>query len=85
MPFVFKQGASLRYVDFVGGSDDNLGTGKNAPWKHHPWDSKATGKAAACKGIYTYVFKRGVIYRGSLVRRIGLPGWPDSLATKDPR
>jgi len=83
-PFVFKQGASLRYVDFAGGRDDNAGTSKNAPWKHHPWDPKATGKAAACKGAHTYVFKRGVTYRGSLVaKESGQPGNPIRL-TSDP-
>jgi len=83
-PFVFNKGASLRYVDFATGKDDNLGSSKNAPWKHHPWDPKATGKAAACKGIHTYVFKRGVTYRGSLVaKEAGQLGNPIRL-TSDP-
>ncbi len=56
----------MRYIDFEAGDDGNAGT-KAAPWKHHPWDGDAAGKAKACEGIHTYVFKRGVIYRGHLL------------------
>ena len=74
----------MRYVDFSSGRDDNDGSSKNVAWKHHPWDPKATGKAAACKGIHTYVFKRGVTYRGSLVaKESGQRGNPIRL-TSDP-
>jgi len=65
-PFVFERGESPKYIDFDSGNDDNDGA-MEKPFKHHPWDVNATGQAAACKGIHTYVFKRGVIYRGSLV------------------
>ena len=65
-PFKFEAGPSVRYVDFEKGSDDNAGTGKDAAWKHHPWDPNATGKAKECQGAHTYVFKRGVVYRGAL-------------------
>jgi hypothetical protein len=83
-PFVFEKGASVRYIDHEGGSDDNEGTGKDKPWKHHPWDPQATGEAAACSGIHTYVFERGVVYRGSLLaRESGKPGDPIRL-TSDP-
>jgi len=82
-PFVFKAGESVHYIDYDKGSDDNPGT-KEKPWKHHPWDSAATGKAAGCSGIHTYVFKRGVIYRGALVaKESGKPGDPIRL-TSDP-
>ena len=82
--FVFKTGASVRYIDFENGKDTNAGTTKDVPWKHHPWDANARGKAAACTGIQTYVFKRGVIYRGSLqARDSGKPGNPIRL-TSDP-
>ena len=47
MPFRFEKGASLRYIDFDAGNDENDGTTNQAPWKHHPWDSQATGKAKA--------------------------------------
>ena len=83
-PFVFETGASVRYIDYERGSDDNEGTSKDRPWKHHPWDPEATGKAAACSGIHTYVFKRGVVYRGRLfAKESGRPGDPIRL-TSDP-
>lgn len=66
-PFVYSPGASVRYIDYEGGNDRNLGTSTGSPFKHHPWDPNATGNAAACSGIHTYVFKRGVVYRGTLV------------------
>lgn len=82
-PFVFQAGDSVRYIDFEGGKDTNPGT-KAAPWKHHPWDAAATDNAAACEGVHTYVFKRGVIYRGTLVaKESGEPGNPIRL-TSDP-
>ncbi len=65
-PFVFEAGKTVRYIDYAEGDDANEGT-KAKPWKHHPWDSAARDKAAAFEGVATYVFKRGVIYRGALV------------------
>ena len=65
-PLEFVVGKTVRYIDFVGGDDTNSGT-QTAPWKHHPWDPHATGTAAAFGGVATYVFKRGVVYRGRLV------------------
>lgn len=83
-PFTFEKGASVRYIDFENGDDANDGTTGGRAWKHHPWDRAATGKAAACKGVHTYVFKRGVVYRGSLVAgESGKPGNPIRL-TSDP-
>ncbi len=82
-PFVFQAGGSIRYIDYANGHDDNPGT-RNRPWKHHPWDAQARGKAAQGTGIQTYVFKRGVIYRGSLAaKESGRPGSPIRL-TSDP-
>ena len=82
-PFVYVAGESIRYIDYEGGNDANPGT-REQPWQHHPWDPAATGQAAAAKGIDTYVFKRGVIYRGGLVvRESGKPGHPIRL-TSDP-
>ena len=60
MPFHFEKGASLRYIDFDAGNDENDGTTNQAPWKHHPWDSQATGKAKVCRGIHTEIFKGAV-------------------------
>ncbi len=65
-PFKFVTGNQIRYIDYENGDDTSDGKTKHSPWKHHPWDSNATGKAAACEGPITYVFRRGVIYRGGL-------------------
>src|SRR5208282_3446451 len=83
-PFVYVAGDSVRYIDYEGGNDANPGT-REQPWQHHPWDAAATGKAATATGIDTYVFKRGVMYRGALVvRESGEPGHPIRL-TSDPK
>jgi hypothetical protein len=82
-PFVFEKGESLKYIDFDAGNDDADGSQAH-PWEHHPWDAQATGAAKACAGIHTYVFKRGVIYRGELMAaESGKPGQPIRL-TSDP-
>jgi len=65
-PFVFQPGSSVRYIDFENGDDSANGTSKTTPWKHHPWDPNAVGNADVCSGTHTYVFKRGVVYRGTL-------------------
>jgi hypothetical protein len=64
--FAFQPGQTTRYIDYRNGNDDNPGT-RAKPWKHHPWDADATGRAAEANGPITYVFKRGVVYRGQLV------------------
>ena len=65
-PFRFEKGASVRYIDYEGGDDSNSGMTKDQSWKHHPWDAQASAQAKSCQGIHTYVFKRGVYYRGTL-------------------
>lgn len=83
-PFVFEAGASRRFIDFEHGNDANDGRSPATPWRHHPWDRQATAEAAAGGGIHTYVFKRGSIYRGTLVARdSGEAGNPIRL-TADP-
>ncbi|MFH0756742.1 MAG: LamG-like jellyroll fold domain-containing protein [Bacteroidota bacterium] len=67
--FAFTPGPSVRYIDYEEGNDANDGLTKLTPWKHHPWDAGATGNALSCTGIHTYVFKRGVVYRGVLTAR----------------
>ena len=64
--FEFRAGESVRYIDFESGNDANDGLSKQTPWKHHPWDPNAAGRAAACKGVHSYVFKQGVDYRGEM-------------------
>ncbi|MFP4379967.1 MAG: LamG-like jellyroll fold domain-containing protein, partial [Candidatus Sumerlaeia bacterium] len=65
-PFVYEEGSTVYYIDYENGDDANSGTSTSAPWKHHPWDAEATGNADLAFGPATYVFKRGVIYRGNL-------------------
>ena len=65
-PFVFQKGDSALYIDFESGDDAKDGKTQQTAWKHHPWDAGATGEAKACKGIHTYVFKGGVVYRNAL-------------------
>ena len=83
-PFVFEKNASVRYIDFEAGDDANPGDAAGTPWKHHPWDPQAVGRAGSRSGIHTYVFKRGVLYRGRLmVKEAGRAGDPIRL-TSDP-
>jgi len=79
-PFSFTAGQVVRFIDFEGGDDTADGSSKTSAWKHHPWDPNATGSAATHEGPTTYVFKRGVIYRGELVAdESGEPGNPIRL------
>ena len=81
---MFEKGASVRFIDFEAGADTNPGDTSAKPWKHHPWDPQAVGQAAAGSGLHTYVFRRGVVYRGRLrVKDAGRLGEPIRL-TSDP-
>jgi hypothetical protein len=83
-PFAFERGDSVRYIDYEAGDDANEGMTKDKPWKHHPWDAHAAANPKATSGRHTYVFKRGVIYRGLLVADdSGAAGDPIRL-TSDP-
>lgn len=64
--FKFVKGSTVRYIDFENGSDSNDGLTTASAWKHHPWDSIAEGNAKVFSGGCTYVFKKGVTYRGVL-------------------
>jgi len=82
--FQLVKGSSLRYIDFEGGNDANDGLSTATAWKHHPWDTAATSNALAGSGIQTFIFKRGVIYRGVLnAKESGAVGNPIRL-TSDP-
>ncbi|NOY83112.1 MAG: hypothetical protein GXP31_19115 [Kiritimatiellaeota bacterium] len=77
-----RQDRRKYFIDFENGDDRNSGA-RDAPWRHHPWDKNATGNAAEARGVATYVFKKGVIYRGSLVARdSGEPGNPIVLTAE---
>ncbi len=83
-PFIFEKGASLRHIDFKDGDDTRDGKTPESAWKHHPWDENSAGRSRACKGIHTYVFKGGVVYRGALkAAESGLPDDPIRI-TSDP-
>lgn len=83
-PFEFETSGSLRYIDFDSGDDDNDGRSKAKPWKHHPWDPNATGQARNGRGLHTYIFKQGVVYRGELqANESGTQASPIIL-TRDP-
>lgn len=82
--FEYRTSGSVVYIDYENGDDSNSGTSKSSPLKHHPWDVNATGNAKSMSGAKTYVFKRGVIYRGTLVAdESGQAGSPITL-TSDP-
>lgn len=83
-PFAYRPGASVRYIDFASGDDANDGLSRQNPWKHHPWDPGARGRAAACKGIHTYVFKQGVDYRGELNAHESGTAETPIVLTRDP-
>ncbi len=82
--FEYQAGPIVRYIDFQAGSDDNPGT-RARPWKHHPWDPHAAGQADAWTAAgTTYVFKGGVIYRGSLIGEESAPPTRPTRLTCDP-
>ena len=68
--FAFEKGSDVRYIDFEKGDDTADGTTPQTAWKRHPLDPQAAGLAKAGAGADTFIFKRGVIYRGSLVGKI---------------
>ncbi len=83
-PFEYRPGETIRYIDFDNGNDEQDGTTPATAWNHHPWDPNATDMAAQESGIRTYVFKRGVTYRGILTgNESGEKGNPIIL-TSDP-
>ena len=84
-PFVFAAEEPKRFIDYETGSDQNDGSSRESPWKHHPWDAKAEGQAKSANGIQSYLFKGGVVYRGQLtIKEQGQPGKPIRL-TRDPQ
>ncbi len=80
-PFVYPGGVRVFYIDYEKGDDNAAGT-REAPWKRHPWDLAAEGNAKTTKGTATYVFKRGVVYRGDMrPAESGEPGKPIHLTS----
>jgi len=82
--FEFKAGPSVRYIDFESGNDASDGLSKQTPWKHHPWDPDAAAQAKACKGVHTYVFKQGVVYRGQMNANESGTSEAPIILTRDP-
>lgn len=83
-PFALEVGDQVRYIDFENGSDDRDGRTPQTAWKHHPWDAAAPARLREERGVDTYVFKRGVVYRGALkAAESGEAGAPIRL-TSDP-
>src|SRR3989344_2405580 len=71
------------YVDYVGGSDSNIGTSPSTPWKHAPGDTRATG-AAGSKALLagdTVIFKGGVKYFVAVGSQINL-NWNGTSASR---
>lgn len=65
--------ATTYYIDYVGGNDtDNLGTSKEAPWKHAPGMTGCSGNCAAYEAAHnsadttgagnSFIFKGGVTW-----------------------
>jgi hypothetical protein len=83
-PLVFEKGTDVRYIDFEGGDDAHDGRTTPTAWKHHPLDPAAGGQAKQGAAADTFVFKRGVAYRGVLRGKlVGTPQRPVRL-TVDP-
>jgi hypothetical protein len=81
-PFRFQAGKSVRYIDYQNGSDNNDGKTAAKPWKHHPWDASAPASIRNQRGVDTFVFKRGVTYRGTLTAaNSGAAGTPIRLTS----
>ncbi len=87
--FRYGPGPSVRYIDYENGDDGAPGT-REEPWKRHPWDPRFSGESDG-NGVDTFVFKRGVDYRGVIeVERSGSrdrtlqftsePGWGEGEA-----
>jgi hypothetical protein len=71
VPLEVSAASRTIYVDYVSGSDSNVGTSQTKPFKHAPGDRKATGNASAWKyqAGDTVIFKGGVRYRGDIRTR----------------
>ena len=82
-PFEFKKGAEARYIDFDAGNDANDGKTIATAWKRHPFDP-AFGGRGSDEPVDTYIFKRGVIYRGVLQGRAEGTADRPILLTSDP-
>lgn len=83
-PFAAEKGTEVRYIDFAAGDDSRDGQSPATAWKRHPLDPQAGGQAKMGSGADTFVFKRGVAYRGTLRGRlVGTPERPVRL-TVDP-
>ncbi len=83
-PFILRPGQNIRYIDFEGGDDTRNGLTPATAWQHHPWDEQAEGRARQADAADTYIFKRGVLYRGLLTARASEPTATLLRLTSDP-
>jgi len=64
--FSFQVQAATYYIDYEAGNDSNLGTSKEAAWKHCPGDSSAINNAnKILQAGDIVIFKGGVEYTGN--------------------
>ncbi|MFP4380285.1 MAG: LamG-like jellyroll fold domain-containing protein [Candidatus Sumerlaeia bacterium] len=83
--FEYSPGEVIRYIDYENGNDSNDGATQATAWKHHPWDEQFAGAEKSTQGVDTYVFKGGVIYRGTLVTHESGEAWRPIRLTRDPQ
>ena len=85
VPFSPQVGQQIRYINFEKGDDQQDGLTTATAWKHHPSDPQAIGQSKLDTHGDTYMFKRGVTYRGHLkMIRSGTTKTPIRL-TSDPK
>jgi len=69
------------YIDYENGDDANPGT-KEKPWKHHPWDPQVHDENLKFFDANKFIFKKGVIYRGTIdVKKSGETNNPIIFST----
>ena len=61
------------FIDYRDGNDSNPGT-REKPWKHHPWDTSGSVKTVIPGDNVKFIFRRGIIYRGSISTLKTAPG-----------
>ena len=78
----FIKGNDVRYIDFDRGDDSRDGKTQATAWKRHPLDPAFGGPTSPLAD--TFIFKRGVIYRGALAGKIEGTTAKPIILTSDP-